>query len=78
MPDKHEVGGSSPLGPTSCLEATNPIKTFSSGARDKLIQSVVNSFNALRIMREENTETHEARDKLLAGVAKPVGLASVH
>ena len=58
--------------------ATNPIKTFSSGARDKLIQSVVNSFNAFRIMREENTETHEARDKLLAGVAKPVGLASVH
>ena len=42
MPDKHEVGGSSPLGPTSrTKQDKNPYKErkrlFSSEARDKLI-----------------------------------------
>ena len=42
MPDKHEVGGSSPLGPTSrTKQDKNPYKErkrlFSSETRDKLI-----------------------------------------
>ena len=45
MPDKHEVGGSSPLGPTSRNQARyEPFlerkRLFSSVARDKLIKVV--------------------------------------
>ena len=45
MPDKHEVGGSSPLGPTSSTKSDNePLikrkRLFSSKARDKFIKVV--------------------------------------